>query len=247
MTLHTLQSLSPWTATDTPALPLPWLMELGLCLGWSVVLAWLGVSLLCLTGRRSPRAQAVAALLLAVWAWLPGEYSPTYWLGMAFQAPSWVAVLWCAMHLQARLKGNDTDIAHREPVGIQALSLMGLGLVLGWGLLLDSFAGLPVQLYAWGYAPVSAALAMLVALLPWIWQRQSRRPAPWVWITPMAVLLFVVTRLPSGNLWDAVMDPWLWVALHGLVAQALWIRWRSSRPAIRGGTATAGDTTGSPR
>jgi hypothetical protein len=28
--------------------------------------------------------------------------------------------------------------------------------------------------------------------------------------------VFVLLRLPTGNLWDALLDPWLWVALHVL-------------------------------
>jgi hypothetical protein len=26
--------------------------------------------------------------------------------------------------------------------------------------------------------------------------------------------LHVVLRLPSGNVWDALLDPWLWIVLH---------------------------------
>ena len=39
------QVMSAWTmllATDAPALPSAWLMQMGLRLSWSVVLAWLG-------------------------------------------------------------------------------------------------------------------------------------------------------------------------------------------------------------
>jgi len=35
------------------------------------------------------------------------------------------------------------------------------------------------------------------------------------WLLPVALLLFAGTRLPTGNVWDAVMDPLLWLFLHG--------------------------------
>jgi hypothetical protein len=28
------------------------------------------------------------------------------------------------------------------------------------------------------------------------------------------LLGFALLRLPSGNVWDAVLDPWLWLAAH---------------------------------
>jgi len=38
--------------------------------------------------------------------------------------------------------------------------------------------------------------------------------------------VFALTRLPSGNLWDALLDPWLWLALHGVLLRQLWLWWR---------------------
>jgi hypothetical protein len=35
------------------------------------------------------------------------------------------------------------------------------------------------------------------------------------------LLLFAATRLPTGNLWDAVLDPWLWLALQGVLVRRL--------------------------
>jgi len=36
----------------------------------------------------------------------------------------------------------------------------------------------------------------------------------------------VLLRLPNGNLWDAVLDPWLWAGLHLVGLRWLWHRWR---------------------
>jgi hypothetical protein len=39
---------------------------------------------------------------------------------------------------------------------------------------------------------------------------------------PLALLLFVVLRLPTGNVWDAVVDPWLWLVAQCLALRASW-------------------------
>jgi hypothetical protein len=68
-----------------------------------------------------------------------------------------------------------------------------------------------VQLYAWGFSPAAPAVLLLVAVLPWV--MSGTRGV--VWLFAVAVLaVFMVLHLPSGNVWDAVMDPWLWAALH---------------------------------
>jgi hypothetical protein len=36
--------------------------------------------------------------------------------------------------------------------------------------------------------------------------------------------LFVLLRLPTGNVWDALLDPWLWLLL-----QADWLQRRVRR------------------
>ena len=36
--------------------------------------------------------------------------------------------------------------------------------------------------------------------------------------------LFVTLRLPTGNLWDALLDPLLWVVLHWMGLRWLWAR-----------------------
>ena len=37
-----------------------------------------------------------------------------------------------------------------------------------------------------------------------------------------ALLVFTLTRWPSGNVWDAVLDPWLWLLALGSVLRRLW-------------------------
>jgi hypothetical protein len=88
-----------------------------------------------------------------------------------------------------------------------------LGVVLGWLLLLDTLALVPMQLYAWGFSPWSAGVALLLGLLPWIFQGISGLRSAGGLIV-LAVVVFTLLRLPTGNVWDALLDPWLWVVLH---------------------------------
>jgi hypothetical protein len=102
------------------------------------------------------------------------------------------------------------------------LAFVIMGAALGWVLLLDTFAVLPVQLYAWGFSPAAVALVVLATALPWA--ISLRGPLdPLAWTAPLAVALFVLLRLPTGNVWDAVLDPWLWVVLQVILVQ----RWRA--------------------
>jgi hypothetical protein len=214
----------------TPLLPAMGVMQASLCLSWGLVLAALGAMVL---GPRLGRRPVLWSLpvLLAVWPWLPGTVSASYWLGLAFQAPSVSAVLLSALVLHARWSHPLARGEGGRWVGApMAWMLASLGVLLGWALLLDTLALLPVQLYAWGFSPAAVALAVLLALAPWVLVRAvpvapaaSAVPDSGVLagLVPVAVAVFVILRLPSGNLWDAVLDPWLWVVLQFLVLRKL--------------------------
>jgi hypothetical protein len=200
------------TAVDAPALPAPWLMHLWLTLGWSVVLACAVTAF----GKAWPvRWRMAAAGLVALVCWFAGPYAPTHWLGMAFQSPSITSVLLCAVFLHGAI--------FRSP---QSTPLMGggnprwhlglalLGIVLGWVLLLDTFAALPMEVYAWGFSPAATAVVFAVLMAPWVYHRGERAMDALLWVAPLAMLCFAALRLPTGNVWDALLDPWLWGALH---------------------------------
>jgi hypothetical protein len=104
-------------------------------------------------------------------------------------------------------------------------------LVLGWLLLLDTAALLPFSLYAWGFTPAAVAVTTALALLPWLGGRGKLAFVPSVYLLALVVAVMVVLRLPTGNVWDAWLDPWLWVALHVLAFNAL----RTSRNAAKAG------------
>lgn len=218
--MNLLHWLAQAGRTDTPLLPDLALAQLWLHLGWGLVLAWLaGTVTGWWTTRRSP--PFVLALLLFACAWLPDPYSPAYWLGLAFQLPSAATVLLCALLLWRRARKVPVWWKDRRSAPARELVwLVAVAVLMGWLLLLDSFAQLPVQLYAWGFSPLAVAAVALAALLPW-WAggpHNHRLPA---WVAPCAVLLFVALRLPTGNVWDAVLDPWLWAALQVYLVRVL--------------------------
>jgi hypothetical protein len=217
--------LTPILATDAPLLPTGAMVWTGMRIAWSVVIVWIGVTLYTrwwpaeANTAQLPR-WAVAALL-AAWAWLPGPYASAYWLGLAFQMPSLSTVLLCSAWLFQNLAGTGKSNSYptRAP-SLRAMAMAGVGVLAGWALLLDTLAILPVQLYAAGFSPLAAGLAMVCALMALAVGNADRPPgASHAWVVPAALVLFVACRLPTGNMWDAVLDPWLWVAL-----QVYWIR-----------------------
>lgn len=203
--LHNLLS------TQAPALPSPGMVRLYLVLSWALVLAVLGLWLL---QRWMPQGKPVwrwavpAALVL--WAAWPGGLSPTYWLGLAFQAPSLLSAVLCGLFLLRQFKPG---VLPAERCAVPWYFGM-LGIVLGWLLLLDTFAVWPVSLYALGFSPVALAVVALVAVLPWLLAGPRQSTHNILLLLVAVLLLQVLLRLPTGNLWDALIDPCLWVALQ---------------------------------
>ncbi len=203
--------------TDAPMLPSLALTQIWLHLGWGVVLAWLGAEI---TARRSPRkgVQLGVAAALALWCAFSGAWAPVYWLGLAFQSTSGATVLLCVGGLIRRFLGR----THRVVPGMRfPWMLAGAGIVLGWLLLLDTFALLPWQLYAQGFSVLTPVVLVLLMLAPWALRTRAKELSWQVVCAVVAVLLFTALHLPSGNVWDAVLDPWLWLALQGYGVRAL--------------------------
>jgi hypothetical protein len=199
---------------SAPALPSLWLMQLWLPLGWAMVLAAL-VVLVCTRFTRHRGVVWGLPLLIALWTLLPGEMSPAYWLGLAFQAPSIMLVLLSTWATGRALRGVPVLGRPGKPV----ITLLMVTLLFGWLLLLDTLAQLPVALFALGFnAPVLAVVA-LVTLLPLLQANAAKRVS--AWLPPLAVLLYVILRLPTGNVWDAMLDPWLWLGLHGYLLRVV--------------------------
>ncbi len=210
---------------STPALPDLMMMQLWLHVGWALVLAGGGAAVLAqlsmpLLFRR------VIALVLGLWVLMPGNLSAAYWLGLAFQAPSVLGALACAYVGWAALR---PAVARATDTASHALrweaGLVVCGVLLGWALLLDTFAQLPSALYPLGFGqPVLLAL-LVVAVLPLLQAGAVRRVS--AWLAPLALALFVLLRLPTGNAFDGVLDPWLWVALHAVALRWLYCHWKT--------------------
>ena len=222
-------------------LPARGLMSWALSLGWAVVLAGLVLPWLARcwpqqdarrTGLRRAALLLLALLLIGACVALPGPWSPAYWLGLAFQAPSLVSVL-CCVCLLYRLYRGAGPLTDAPALASALLLLACMGVLLGWLLLLDVFALFPVSVYAWGFGSLAVFVVALFGVLPVALVPHPYGP-PWhrqvlLWVVPVAVLLFVVLRLPTGNVWDAVLDPWLWVLLQVYVFRRALAWWRTTR------------------
>ena len=214
-----LQCLSHWATGCAPVLPGPLAMRYAMVLGWAVVLAWLGSRW---TGHWHLIARRALALCLALSCAIPGPFSPTYWLGLALHAPSVTAVVLCGIGLLRQLWPGALTGAPSAGQRQLVLCWMLAGVALGYLLLLDTFALLPIALYAMGFLSSCLALMLALALLPFLFQH-ALSPG-WRWrnaVLPCVLLIFLATRVPSGNVWDALLDPCLWIVLQLLLLHRL--------------------------
>lgn len=211
-----LQTLwNSFIATSSPLLPSAVLARWALPAFWAVVLVF--VALYVTKSLSKPRGIWIA-LAVALWAVVPGPWSPTYWLGLAFQLPSLMTVGLCGLVLAAHWRQTV-----QPPVSGVVSTVYGLGILLGWLLLMDTLVFLPFSLYRWGYSPAVLALLSVLAVALWLWGSKAVSRGAALVLIVLAV--FVATRLPSGNVFDAVIDPWLWFALQFTAFK----RWRESR------------------
>ncbi len=212
---------------SAPVLPDLVVMQLWLHVGWALVLAGGGAAVLAQASVPMPLRRALA-VVLGLWVLMPGNLSAAYWLGLAFQAPSALGALaaaavgWTALRpLAARTAKSTQTPLHWEA------GLVLFGLLLGWALLLDTFAQLPSALYPLGFGQPALLVLTVLAVLPLLQAGAVRRAS--AWLAPAALALYVLLRLPTGNVFDAVLDPWLWASLHGLALRWLYRRWGIKR------------------
>lgn len=180
-------------------------------LAWAVVLAAAVVALLPLAWRRRAVATGVLAACAALMA-LPQEQSPAYWLVLAFQWPSAVLVGCCAWRL-----GGGNAPARAMPVSLAAPVALA-----GAVLYLDTIGWLSLGLYDAGFGPQGAPVAALAIACGCVLAVARGHARPQALVLLGGVALYSVFRLPTGNLWDALLDPLLWGwALASLSARGL--------------------------
>ena len=185
----------------------------------AVLLAWGRIARTPASPARTAGVVGAVALL----AHLPGTASFVHWLGLAFQAPSGLLTAWCTLILVAAARQRPREAF--PPFAAWAMALCGTVLYV------DTFGWSAFGLYGIGFngsvASASAiALAAAAALaVAFSSERQFARAVL------LALALHMVLRLPTGNLWDALLDPILWLIACGAAVGRLGAgRWRAKSP-----------------
>jgi hypothetical protein len=150
-------------------------------------------------GRRTIAIVVAASLALMA---LPGSASPAYWLTLVFQYPSGLLLGCSLVSLCARWQGRPVRFTMHPGI---ALALAAAGLVL----YLDAFGVLALGLYYGGFGATAPLLACAAAVVAAVAVMLGRAVAT-ATATLAGLLLFSLLRLPTGNLWDALLDPLLW-------------------------------------
>ena len=203
-----------WSDLTHAVLPQSVFLPLWVKLSWALVAS---AVVLRLTYRL--KATVWPAAVVAVLMLLPRTDVLSGYLALAFQTPSVVLVVW-ALWCWADV------IQLRDPVATTPTAVACLGVLLGWALVLDTLNEWPAffnpQLYALGFASAGLWLVLAVTAAVLLWVRVAPR---WVLSAVAVLAVYVLLRLPTGNLWDALLDPFVWLALH----VQLWRTWRAAR------------------
>ncbi len=203
-----------WTDMTHAVLPQAVFLPLWVKLSWALVAS---AVVLRLTYACKPTLWPAA--VVAVVMLLPRTDVLSGYLALAFQTPSLVLVAW-ALWCWADV------LQLRGPVVTTPLPVALLGVLLGWALVLDTLNYWPTffnpQLYALGFEAAGLWCVLATAAAVLLWTEVPRR---WVLSAVAVLAVYVMLRLPTGNVWDAVLDPFVLLALH----VQLWRTWRASR------------------
>lgn len=219
----------------TPALGL---QTMALHVGWALVLG--AISAFSLRPFPKKLRISVVAFVMLI-CMTNAEWSPSWWLGLAFQTPSLtmqgIALLYLLRMWRMR------EVPPADTLGTAAYARLPNGLlliasVIGWLYALDTFAAFDVQLYAIGFTPYAVLASLLfAAMLKLLAQRSGnaihmQRHHDLAMIILGAMAIHVLTRLPTGNAWDALMDPWLWLSAQALLLSRAMV-WLSLAARVR--------------
>lgn len=200
---------------DLPALD--WQYVFGR-LSWSIVLATAVAALLPPALRRSRPLLCGLLLLAGAVMALPDGGSPAYWLVLAFQWPSGLLLGLCLLKLSKEWTG-------KQAVKTMPTRLAAVIAIAGTALYLDAIGLLSLGIYYWGFGPFAAPLVALAAIAACALAAVLGRARPHALAGAGALALFSILRLPTGNLWDALLDPLLWGWAVGALAMqgVLWM------------------------
>lgn len=200
-------------------------------LGWALVLGAMSVYAL----RPFPATLRWTGFLLVLLACLiPGELGATWWLGLAFQTPSLsmqgIGLIYLIRAWRMR---------HADPLSTVAASayarwpnsLLWITVLTGWVLALDTFAAFDFVIYSMGFTSQAVFAILSISALLWLLSMRSGHDPGTQKYRDVAVILVgsmaihLLTRLPSGNAWDAMLDPWLWLGAQALLLSrvAVWV------------------------
>lgn len=210
-------------ASLTPALTLA---TMDRHLGWALTLTAVTFFML---GRAPQIVRFVLGSTVFVITVVPTSWSLSHWLGLAYQTPSLVTQGLAVLYLLRSISERSAIVPGQMQGRTRwPISLLLAGIILGWILMLDTLAIFPVSIYAYGYSKEAAIFGLVLAAVFWVFSIKSLSMHDGRCTRRLAILLlfavatFTFTRLPSGNAWDAMLDPWLWLVAHGaLVAQFL--------------------------
>ena len=219
----------PWeaSASITPSLSM---LSIGMHLGWALTL---GAGAVFLLRTANATTRRIVALLVATLCLLPNEWSPSWWLGLAFQTPSLTLQGLCGLYLYQHLKvqaGTTMPLTDSTTPPVQSrwpLSLLLVTIIAGWVFALDTFALFDIALYAIGFTPYATLAALFFACLLQLISARSRHAQAARHYRELAAIVLIATlvhlllRLPTGNVWDALLDPWLWVIAHVVAVSRL--------------------------
>lgn len=210
---------------DLPALD--WQYVFGR-LGWSIVVATAVAALLPPALRRSRPVLCALLLLAGAVMALPDGGSPAYWLVLAFQWPSGLLLGLCLLKLAKEWSG-------KQAVRTMPTRLASVIAIAGTALYLDAIGLLSLGIYYWGFGPFAAPLVGLAAIAACALAAVLGRARPHALAALGALALFAILRLPTGNLWDALLDPLLWGWAVGAlgIQGVLWVA-RQVRAAMQG-------------
>lgn len=201
-----------WPAFALPALEVQQLLHAA---AWVAVLSWCSVRLLSgVLGRSAWLLCSSAWVLLLAW-W----DAPLLALGLAFQSPSLLSLCLCVMAAWSDMQTPERQI-FSSPRSVRATGWAWLCVaLLGWALMLDTWGHMPWDVYLWGFELQALWWAWALSGAWMLWASfQDTLTATWharaASCLLAAVALFGFTHAPSGNAWDALLDPGLWLYAH---------------------------------